>query len=154
MRLFIILLAVLSILVLASTIATIVVGTRTFEGIVVDKPYETGLAWDETAKQKSLLGWKVVFPATQFTEGRNDLFFTVLDRNGAPLSEAAAVVSISRPSTGAFDKTYQTRREQDGRYHAVIDLPLHGNWEVTIMVNSREAKSGFKNTIFAERGAK
>ncbi len=87
-----------------------------------------------TSGQKQSLGWKVVRAGSDVQEGRNELIFTILDKNGALLADAVASVTISRPSTRAYDKTYPDRREQDGRYHAVIELPLYGNWDLTIDV--------------------
>src|SRR5919108_6547317 len=52
MRFFIIILVIISILALSATIGALIVGMRSFEGLVVEKPYETGLAWDELQKQK------------------------------------------------------------------------------------------------------
>ena len=74
MRLFIAVLVLVITLALAATLGTIIVGTRSFEGIVVDKPYEAGLAFDDREQQKSKLGWKVAVEGSQFRTGENETF--------------------------------------------------------------------------------
>jgi len=55
MRFFTAVLVIVSVLALAATISALVIGMKSFEGLVVEKPYETGLAWDEIQKQKAKL---------------------------------------------------------------------------------------------------
>src|SRR5512147_1628402 len=98
MRFYIAILVTVCILALAATIGTIVVGTRSFEGIVVDKPYETGLAWDETERQKAKLGWKIALVGARFRTGENELIIDAFDKNGRPLTNAAVSATVSRPS--------------------------------------------------------
>ncbi len=104
MRFFIVIIVLTCILALAATIGTIVVGSRSFEGTVVDKPYETGLAWDEERRNQESLGWSVVLQKATYKTGKNDLIVMVHDKNGVPLSDAVVSVVVSRPSTRAFDR--------------------------------------------------
>jgi nitrogen fixation protein FixH len=142
---------IISILTLAATIGTIVVGTSSFEGIVVEKPYETGLAWDETRRQKAELGWSVAALGAPFRKGRNELLIEAIDKTGVRLSEAVVRVTISRPATRKYDRTYQTVQETDGRYHADVELPLHGNWDVFVDVSRNNDRAVFSQTISAEQ---
>ena len=151
MRLLIVFIIVVSGLVLVATTGTIVVGSRSFEGIVVDKPYEAGLTWDEAGRNRERLGWKVALQSTLFTTGKNDLILIVADRNGAPLANAKVFVTVTRPSTRAYDRLYETSQRPGGRYQANIELPLYGNWEIATDVRRGADRTGFKEPIFANK---
>jgi nitrogen fixation protein FixH len=150
MRLFTTVLAIVCVLTLAATIVTIIVGTRSFEGIVVDKPYETGLAWDEQARQKSKLGWKVSVAGARFPTGENELAIDAVDRYGQPLENIAVTATVSRPSTRDFDKTYTAVRQQNGRYRSSVVFPLYGAWDITIDVSRNGDRGVYRQAVYAE----
>ena len=141
------------ILALAATLGTIVVGMVSFEGVVVEKPYDTGLAWDQTRLNKVKLGWTVSLRNPGFTTGINDLSLLITDKHGAPLADAVVSVKISRPSTVAYDKIYSLVRQPDSMYHAFIDIPLKGNWDVITDIVYRGDNASFTNTALAEQVA-
>jgi len=151
MRTLIILVCILAV---AATIGTIVIGRYSFEGIVVDKPYETGLAWDAIRQNRENLAWTTAVQRATFKTGGNDLIVTVLGRDGLPLANARVRVKVSRPSTQAYDRTYQTIQRSDGNYQGSIDLPLYGNWDLIIDVSRNADRASFKKSIFAEGAAK
>jgi nitrogen fixation protein FixH len=139
-----------SIIAVGATIGTIVVGGRSFDGLVVEKPYETGLDWDKTQEQKARLGWTVSTNGN-FLAGGNELLISVADGNGVKLRDAVVTVKVTRPSTVHYDKTYQTALQPDGRYRATIDLPFYGNWDVIMNVKRGKERADFTKSIFAER---
>ena len=147
-----ILIILISITALAATIGAIVVGRQSFEGLVVEKPYETGLKWDESRQKQTNLGWTVSVQGAPFKTGKNELVVNIIDNSGSLITDAIITVTVSRPSTGAYDKTYRTVRQADGRYHAFIGLQLYGNWDVIIDVSRDNDSTIFKEAIFAERG--
>ncbi len=147
-----ILIIVISITALAATLGAIVVGRQSFEGLVVEKPYETGLKWDESRQKQTNLGWTVSVEGAPFKTGKNELVVNIIDNSGSLITDAIITVTVSRPSTGAYDKTYRTVRQADGRYHAFIGLQLYGNWDVIIDVSRDNDRAIFKEAIFAERG--
>ncbi len=151
MRFFIVIIVLTCILALAATIGTIVVGSRSFEGTVVDKPYETGLAWDEERRNHESLGWSVALQEATYKTGKNDLIIMIRDMNGAPLSDAVVSVAVSRPSTRAFDRTYHTVVRPNGRYRTEIDLPLYGNWGLIIDVSRKKERTTFNRLISADK---
>ena len=151
MRFFIVIIVLTCILALAATIGTIVVGSRSFEGIVVDNPYETGLAWDRERRNQESLGWSVALQEATYKTGKNDLIVMVHDKNGVPLSDAVVSVVVSRPSTRAFDRTYVTVVQPNGRYRTEIDLPFYGNWGVVIDVNRKIERTSFNKIISANQ---
>ncbi|HUI67634.1 MAG TPA: FixH family protein [Nitrospirota bacterium] len=149
-----ILIIVICIIALAATIGAIIVGKRSFEGLVVEKPYETGLAWDETRNKQTNLGWTVSVQGARFKTGKNELIVKVVDKSRSLLTDAAVSVTVSRSSTREYDKTYRTIEQSDGRYHASISLPLYGSWDLIIDVSRKNDHSIFKEAIFAEQGVK
>ncbi len=154
MRFFIVVIAVISVIALAATIGAIVIGSESFEGIVVDKPYEAGLAWDATHQNHANLGWTIAVAGAPFKIGKDDVIVTVLDKKHALIRDAVVAVTISRPSTRAYDRTFQTSPLSDGRYHATVALPLLGNWDLNIEVNDKSDRTSFHETIYAESEVK
>jgi nitrogen fixation protein FixH len=148
MKMFILIIGVIAI---AATIATIVVGMKSFDGVVVENPYETGLAWDKTRQNKDALGWDLKLKNDIFRTGSNELSLAVLDRNGRLLKNTAIRVTTSRPSTRAYDKTYPAARTKDGTFVAAIDLPLFGFWDLKIEVSSDKDHCSFTNRIYADQ---
>ncbi len=138
---------------LAATIGTIVVGMNSFEGIVVEKPYEAGLAWDQALQNKEKLGWTVNLQNPSFKTGRNELSLLIIDKNRARLADAVVLVTVSRPSTRQYDKTYAMAQQPDNSYRAFIDLPLKGNWGLISDIAYRGDHASFKNVAYAEQGA-
>jgi nitrogen fixation protein FixH len=150
MRFFIVIIALISIIAVAATVGTVIVGSRSFEGIVVDKPYEAGLAWDEMHRNHDKLGWTIAVAGEPFRTGKNDLIVTILDKRGAPLGDADVTITVTRPSTRAFDRTYQADVQPDGRYRASAELARQGNWDLIIDVSRKTDHTSFKKSIFAE----
>jgi nitrogen fixation protein FixH len=139
---------------LAATIGPILVGLDSFEGIVVEKPYEAGLAWDRTMQNKAKLGWTVTLQNPQFKTGRNELSLLVIDKNNAPLTDAVVHVTVSRPSTRQYDRTYSLAQLSDkNSYRAFIDLPLKGGWDLVSEIDHRGDHASFRNTAYAEQEA-
>ena len=136
-----------------ATIATILVGSRTFEGIVVEHPYENGLAWDQVHRNAARLGWQVNVLGLPFKTGKNEMVFSVQDKNGLPLSDAVVNVALSRPATSALDRTYPARRGKDGHYRVSVDLPQFGYWDVRVEVKQKGEECSFVEKIYAgQRG--
>ena len=147
------LIALVTLIALSAVIAAIVIGSRSFEGIVTEKPYEKGLSWDRTKDEKKSLGWDVEVPEKRFTVGKNTLMFSILDKKGKPLEGASVSVTVSRPSTTAYDRTYRGERLEldDGSYNAVVDFPLYGYWDLKIRVVKDQVDLIYTKNIFAEK---
>ena len=141
---------IISFIAIAATTGTIIVGMNSFEGIVVENPYEAGLAWDEKHREKTDLGWIVTLRNSILKTGRNELSIEALDRNGRQLENAVVSVTTSRPSTRAHDKTYPTMRTPDGKFQTSIDLPLFGSWDIDIEVIRNKDHCSFNSRIYAE----
>ena len=135
------LIVIISIVVVAMTIGTIIVGSRMFDGVVVERPYDTGLAWDEAQKRQARLGWKVVVVNATLNVGSNELILGISDRDGTLLNDATVVVTVSRPSTKAYDRIYRAVPRGGGRYQVPISLPLVGLWDIRTEITRREELS-------------
>ena len=139
---------------LAATIGTIVIGQGTFEGIVTEKPYETGLAWDEAERNRAELGWKVTLQTTEFKTGKSNLVIQIQDSKGKQLEHAAVNVTISRPSTDRYDKTYPVTVLPDGKYTTWIDLPVYGRWKTSVNISHLKRHAEFEYVINAKKDDK
>ncbi len=74
------------------------------------------------------------------------LFRSVLGRDRRPLLGAEVTVTLSRPSTSAYDRSYPASPRPEGGYLAKVDLPLPGPWKVgTRITHGKEA------TTFVDR---
>ncbi len=136
-------------LALSATIAAIIYGTRSFEGLVVDKPYESGLAWDRDRRICDRLAWKMFLQPVEVHTGRNEVTIRFFDRFGVPLSNATVTVIVSRPSTRAYDRRCEVSRRTNSAFAAFLDLPLPGAWDVSVEAASGDGRCVFKNRISA-----
>jgi len=150
MRSYIILIIIVSILAIGATVGTIIVGSSSFEGIVTDKPYEAGLAWDEVRRNRERLGWSVSLRYGRFATGTNDLAILAVEKSGYPLADATVSVTVTRPSTRAYDRTYEAVPERGGLYRAGVDLPLRGNWDIVMDVRRGTERAVYQEQIVAE----
>lgn len=136
---------------LAAVIGAIVVGSRSFEGIVTDRPYETGIAWDRTRHDKIESGWNVVIENQDFQVGDVALTLGVTDRKGSPLTAASVVVVISRPHTTANDRTYRTRETGPGIFSATVTFPAYGYWDIKMTVSADGKDVSFDKRIYVKK---
>lgn len=142
---------IVTIIGLAAVIGAIVVGTRSFDGTVVDKPYDRGLVWDAEQRQRRESGLSIEMNNRPVRVGRNDISFRVSQKEGQTLSGTTVNVMVSRPSTRAYDRTYTAAGLKGGLYMASIDLPLYGYWDAKIAVSANEKIVTFEQKLFAER---
>ena len=145
------LLIIVSIIGLGAVIGSVVVGTRTFEGTIVEKPYEQGLAYDAIHHEREASGWNVEILNKELTSGTNDILLSVTDRNRKPLADAVISLSISRLASRGFDKTYKAAKTEKGQFIAKADLPAYGYWTASVQVTEKGKSITFEKTLFAER---
>lgn len=147
------LISIVVIVGLAAIIGAVVVGIKSFDGTVTAKPYEEGLAWDEVLKEKVELGWSVRLNTGVFKMGENDLQFTLLDKQGAPLDLSSAVsLTLSRPSTDAYDRKVDVEKLGEGLYRALVNFPLYGQWDIKINLLQNDKKIEFEERVFVDKG--
>jgi nitrogen fixation protein FixH len=136
---------------MAAVIGAIVVGKSTFDGTVVDNPYEKGLIWDTEKKERESSGWKVDIQPPSPTVGTNELHIHVRDRTGKSLA-AEVMLFVSRPSSKRYDGQYAVLLTEEGSYRVQVDLPLYGYWDLDIRVSAESKTILFRKTVFAEQG--
>jgi len=133
------LIIIISMVVVAATVGTMIVGNSIFDGVVAERPYEDGLSWDDVQKRQLRLGWKVAVVNTMtMKRGENELVLKIADRDGVPLQGATAEVTVSRPSTKAYDRKYRAVSMGNGRYQVSISLPLVGLWDIRTEVTRQK----------------
>jgi len=145
------LLVLVAIIAIAAVLGAIVVGKSTFDGTVVDKPYESGLAYDAVQKEREASGWNVAIVNPSGHVGKNELMISVIDKDGRHLSATDVTLTISRPSSTAYDKTYTTIRTDTGPFRAEITLPLYGYWDAEIHVTAEGKSITFERKFLAEQ---
>jgi len=139
-----------SVIAFSAVIATIIIGNETFDGIVVEKPYEQGLLWDKIQDRKIESGWKAVINNRKIKTGNAEISISVFDKSGKPLSDASVSLVVSRPATTVYDRNYETVRQSDDSYAAKVYFPLFGYWDLKIKVAKKGESVIFEKRIFAE----
>jgi len=145
------LLIIVSIIGLGAVIGAVVVGSRNFDGTVVDNPYESGLAYDAVHHEKEASGWYAEILNRILTTGRNDILISITDRNHRPVTDVEVSVMVSRPSSASYDRTYKAVMTDRGQFRLTADLPLYGYWDAKVQVTDRARSVSFEQTLFAEQ---
>jgi nitrogen fixation protein FixH len=115
---------------LGAVVATIWIGAAVREETVVARPYEEGLGHDAEGRARAALGLAVRLVHEAPEAGAAPLAFTVADREGRPVEDAAVSVELSRPETSRDARTVPARAEGAGRYAADVAFPEPGPWDV------------------------
>jgi nitrogen fixation protein FixH len=144
------LIIIVTIIALSAVIGSVIVGKKVFDGTVEGNPYEQGLLWDKIRSNKYESGWSAVVNNKKINKGENEISISVFDKYGKPLSDASVSLVISRPSTTAHDRNYETLRRSDNSYAAKIYFPLFGYWDLKIKVVKKRESVIFEERIFAE----
>ncbi len=136
---------------MAAVIGAIVAGKYTFDGTVVDNPYEKGLLWDAEQKERESSGWNIDIQPPSPAVGWNEMGIHVRDRTGKSLA-AEVMLTVSRPSSKGFDRQYRALLTEKGSYAVQVDLPLYGYWDLDIRVTAEDKTILFHRTVFALKG--
>ena len=136
---------------LSSVAASIIVGSWVFDGTVTQDPYETGLLWDRIQKEREASGLSITIKNTEFTRGMNTLLMKILDQGGKPLRKASISVTVSRPSTAAYDETYNCTRLDDGSWRVILAFPLYGYWNLKVRIVRGQSDILFSKQVFAKK---
>jgi nitrogen fixation protein FixH len=123
-------------IVLAANGALIWFAFQSWTGLETGSAYQRGLAYNrtlETARQQAALGWKVGFSFAQTGERQAAIELTLEDRHGDLLERADVQATIARPTHAGYDFMQSLAHQGAGRYRALLDLPLPGQWEIRIV---------------------
>jgi nitrogen fixation protein FixH len=138
---------------LASVIATLWLGTSSFEPTVVKDPYEHGLHHDQERHARDRLGWHARFDPAALRAGGAALPFELLDGKGAPLDGATVQVALTRPAGGGDARTGQARPLGGGRYQLEAGFAAPGFWDVRLDVTRGADVSGLVQQVRVEAPA-
>lgn len=115
--------------VIAVNTVLIVMATRTFSGLVVEKPYLKGIAYERTLEREAAqakLGWKVT---TAFRHGAVSVRY--LGPEGRPVTALTVTAEIRSPVGLEAPIWAELSYRGEGWYAAEIRLPRAGQWETT-----------------------
>jgi nitrogen fixation protein FixH len=141
------LIAVVSALGLGAVVGAVVVGTRSFEGTVVDHPYEHGLSWDRDHARRRDSGLKVRLRNTTFPSGPGRAAFTISGAAAGRLGDRDVSVRVRRPETAEHQQVTPARRRPDGSWEAAVHLPVTGRWELAVIVAQADGDIEFPAAI-------
>jgi nitrogen fixation protein FixH len=132
---------------MAAVIGPIVVGTRSFEGTVVDKPYERGLDWDKERAQMANSGLSVSIANADIVTGANRLLINV---TSGSLYNGPLMLKLTRPDTAKYDSFPKPEVLGPGQYSANVDIPVHGKWLLDIDVVHMGNRLTFTRELHAQ----
>lgn len=145
-----IVIAIVSIIGFAAVAGAIYVGIQSFDGVVVEHPYERGLDWDRDRRLKAELGWSLELKDRKWSPGANPLTFRVLGSAGEPLHDISVTLRVGRPATARYDKVYKDIPVFDGWFTTNVEIPLPGMWDLAFWVGKGDRSIEFEERVFAE----
>ena len=122
--------------VLAANGALIWFAFESWTGLATGSAYQRGLAYNRTleaARQQAALGWTVGFSFEQTGARQALIELTLEGRHGDLLEGAVVQATIVRPTHAGYDFVQRLEHQTAGRYEALLDLPLPGQWEIRIV---------------------
>lgn len=115
--------------VVAVNAVLITTALNSFPGLVVQRPYDRGIAYNDELRQnrtQAVLGWTV---SPRYEAGR--LTVAIADASGAAVPGLAVRATMSRPLGGEAQVEAGLAPATEG-YAAAIALPRHGQWDLRI----------------------
>lgn len=111
---------------LDSIFVYIAISTQT--GVVMDQPYERGLAYNETldkAKTQPDINQRVTYE-------NGVLRWQLMDKDDQPLTDVVVHAKIIRSVHDGYDFDITLSHIGDGIYEATPDLPMNGLWRAKL----------------------
>lgn len=125
---------------------TMAVTTQT--GLVTDKPYEKGLAYNDAiaaARAQESYGWRGEVRLDQ-----QELVFVLRDENGGLVIPDTATVMMKRPTQQKMDQSVAMRVGDDGTARGVITDLSAGQWQVELKAQVGDRSYLYKETVVVE----
>jgi nitrogen fixation protein FixH len=146
-----VLILAITILVLAAIAATVIVGVKSYDGVVTEHPYAEGLKWSEERKQKAELGWKVEILNKELTTGRNELRVRVKNRRGQDQTGRLLSLLRTRSFTSRYDKDYDLHGAPKDPLRVPLEFPLSGRWVLKFRMRTPLGEEVFEKKVFVKR---
>jgi nitrogen fixation protein FixH len=122
--------------VFAANGALVFFALESFPGLVQQKPYETGLAYNrvlEEARRQAARGWTSALRLDVDQNGSpGRVVVRMAGPDGKPVQGLAARVTLRRPLGETPDRRVTLRETAPGLYAAEESLPLAGRWTATV----------------------
>ena len=140
-------------IVLLVNIVMITLAVTTNPGLVSEDYYERGRNFEKTVMTKiaarNALGWSVSadFPINPVINNNEKYRFTIVDKNGVPVSDGQVTANIYRPSDVNADFQVAMNEIVPGVYTGDIKFPLKGQWEVTVTLKHGEDVYDFSRRV-------
>lgn len=107
----------------------ITLALRSFPGLVVQRPYDRGLAYNDELRRSQLqaaLGWQV---SPRYLD--DNLTVRIVDAAGATVTGLTVHATLSRPLEEGVSVDVDLM-PSGGTYRAALTLPKRGQWEARI----------------------
>ncbi|MCK4910846.1 MAG: FixH family protein [Thermodesulfovibrionales bacterium] len=128
-------LTIVTLIGIFAVVGAIVMGNMSFDGVVVEHPYERGLQWDKENALREASGLDVRVLSRELPKGEAWIEFLVRHKDGSAY-EGPVELELTRPETTAMDRSYTTSALGGGRFAARVELPLEGAWDLMVSLSS------------------
>ncbi|WP_162914891.1 FixH family protein [Desertibaculum subflavum] len=137
------------VVVIAVNGVLIAFATRTFSGLVVEKPYLKGLAYEATLRQEeaqAALGWSTT---TAYRAANREIAVRYLDKTGRALGDLQVVASIESPLRPESAVDVPLHYQGEGWYRAKVEFAHPGQREaaVTAAAGTRRHQLRFRFVV-------
>lgn len=115
----------------------IVLSTSTYRGLVTERPYERGIAYDRllaAERAQVARGWRVTLAYDGIADAATPITVEVRDRQGTPLTGASVTVLAERTTRQAQAIPASLAEDRPGLYRSALRLPVGGPWTLRIVV--------------------
>lgn len=120
--------------------ALIWLAVTSYSGLVVARPYERGLAYNEILaldRAQAARGWQAAIALRPSEDGAASggggpvtVAIELSDAQGRPLDGLRVHARLVRPTASGYDRETALAPLGEGRYAATLSLPLPGQWDV------------------------
>lgn len=139
------------VIALGVDITTIVLGSKTDDGLVVEHYYKHGLNYDEQrAATENRQGWRVALEAPSTALREAPVKVTLKDRENRPLSGATVTVKLFRPTKAGYDQLVTLSETESGRFEAPVTVPLEGLWDATVQIQKGDSRYEYRERLRLE----
>ncbi|MCU7933595.1 MAG: FixH family protein [Candidatus Thiodiazotropha sp. (ex Dulcina madagascariensis)] len=111
-------------------------------GLVVDDFYDRGQDYEKNMlkRQARNPGWTMRVELPRRIEIDQPVLcrFSVVDRDGAPVSRDEVTFYAYRPSDADQDFSTPMKQVEPGRYEAQVSFPLKGAWDTLVSIRNGE----------------
>ncbi len=117
--------------VMAANGALVYFALSSWPGLAYENASERGRKFNQVLaeeEKESALGWRFDIG---YAGGR--VVVAALDRDGRSLTDLELSGTLVRPLGGVANRRLEFRPSGPGRYEAIADLPLKGQWEVRLL---------------------